>query len=148
MNLAVFIPFILGVVGILQGAFYRKISDTLGLTHAVLIGNSFAMLLTIPIVFLIFKNPEWVPEFFHFKSPLPPFRWWYLIPGFFGILIVFGLPLAIAKVGAVKSTVMIIVAQILTSVLWDIFVEKIPLQTSKTIGMVLALASALLMMLS
>lgn len=148
MNLAVFIPFLLGMVGILQGAFYRKISDTIGLTHAVLIGNSFAMLLTIPIVWIIFKNPQWVPEFFHFKTPLPNFRWWYLIPGFFGVLIVFGLPLAIAKVGAVKSTVMIIVAQILTSVVWDIFFENIPLQTSKVIGLILALASALMMMLT
>lgn len=146
MNLAVFIPFILGMVGILQGAFYRRISDSIGLTHAVLIGNNFAMLLTIPIVYLIYKNPGWVPEFFHFKSPLPQLKWWYLVPGFFGILIVFGLPLAISKVGAVKSTVMIIVAQIMTSVIWDLLFEKIPLQSTKVIGMILALVSAFLML--
>lgn len=146
MNLAVIVPFILGVVGILQGAFYRKISESIGLTNAVLIGNTFAMTLTVPIVYFIYKNPSWVPEFFHFKSPLPPMKLWYLIPGFFGILIVFGLPLAIAKVGAVKSTVMIILAQIITSVLWDLSVEKIHLESSKIVGLLLALVSAFLML--
>jgi len=145
LNFAVFIPFILGMIGILQGAFYRRISESIGLTHAVAIGNTFAFVLTIPIVFTIYKYPHMVPDFFQFKTPMGQFKWWYLIPGFFGVLIVFGLPMAIARIGAVRSTVLIIVAQVITSVVWDLAFENISLSASKWIGLALAVASALLM---
>lgn len=133
------------MIGILQGAFYRRISDSIGLAHAVAIGNTFAFLLTIPIVIILYKYPHLVPDYFQFKQPIGQMKWWYLIPGFFGLLIVFGLPMAIVKIGAVRSTVLIIVAQVITSVVWDLVFEKISLSPSKWIGLALAMASALLM---
>ena len=148
MSFATLIPFILGMIGILQGAFYRKISESIGLTHAVAIGNTFAFLLTIPIVIFIYKNPQWFPDYIQFKSPIGAFKWWYLVPGFFGIFIVFGLPMAITKIGAVRSTVLIIIAQIITSIAWDLGVEHLQLSLTKWIAMVLGVISAILMIVS
>ena len=57
-------------------------------------------------------------------------------------------PLAFAKLGAVKVTVLLVAAQMVTSVVWDIFVEDIGVNMMKFAGIVCALVSVILITLS
>ena len=58
------------------------------------------------------------------------------------------MPFAFAKLGAVKVTVLLIAAQMATSVVWDFFVEGIALNTLKIAGVICALVSVALITLA
>ncbi|MEC7275094.1 MAG: DMT family transporter [Bdellovibrionota bacterium] len=139
MNWTYLIPIAVGVSGILQGGFNRNMSDNLGLSHALLLGNILVLLYSVFLLIGVFKFPEALPEMFRLKAPLTEFKWWYIIPSICGFIIITGIPLGISKIGAVKVTVLIVVAQMVTSILWDLFVEKLPVNAMKTLGLFFSL---------
>lgn len=152
MNLAaltsLLIPLCLGMIGILQGGLNRQIANSIGVAQATLISNFVTVLICISFYLIVKTWPAFFPEFFKVKAPLTTYQWWYIFPAIFGFMIVAGLPYAISEIGAVKVTILLIVAQMMTSVLWDIFVEKIPMTTMKTLGMIAAMVSVALITLS
>ena len=140
----ILIPLILGAIGILQGGLNRQISSHIGIAQATLISNAVTVIICIAF-FLIVKNyPSLFPEIFHLKAPLSTYKWWYIFPAIFGFLIVAGLPYAISEIGAVKVTILLVVAQMIISVFWDLFVEGIPFSLTKFIGLLMAFASVIL----
>jgi len=141
MNLTYILPLLVGMAGILQGGINRNMSETLGLAHALMLGNFLVLLYTALLYFGVLKSPDFFPEFFRVKTHLLTFKWWYVIPSVCGFIIVLGIPLGISQLGAVKVTVLIVAAQMLTSIVWDIFVEKLPVNTMKGAGMLLSLIS-------
>jgi transporter family-2 protein len=145
MNSALLLPVFLGAIGILQGALNRSMSSTIGLTWMCIIGNIITLLTCFIFYFVVKTYPDSFPEFIRLKDLT--FKWWYVLPGIMGFLFVAGLPFAIFKVGAVKTTVGLIAAQMTTSVLWDVFVEGISLNPSKGLGILFALLSVLMITL-
>lgn len=133
------IPIAIGVSGILQGGLNLKMSESLGLVHSLLIGNSLVLIYSLIIYFFVLKSPESVPEFFRIRAPMTAIKWWYVIPSIFGLMIISGIPIGIYRLGAVKVTVLIVVAQMVTSITWDIFVDKVPMNTMKTLGLFFSL---------
>jgi transporter family-2 protein len=148
MSFAIIIPFALGIVGILQGFLNKQMSMSIGVAHATLITCVITVMISAPFYFVVKYYPQYFPDFFHVKQNLTFFKGWYWIPGTFGFFIVAGLPFAFAKFGAVKVTVLLIAAQMMASVAWDVLIEKIPVVTQKVIGMILAFASVLLITLA
>lgn len=148
MNAALLIPLILGTVGILQAGLNRNMSNDLGLTTTALFGNFVTLLASTILLILIKTTPDSFPPFFQLKSSLANFKWWYIVPGIFGFLFVIGLPWGIYKIGAVKVTVGLIAAQMIAGVLWDIYVEKIPVNTMKILGILTAGLSVTLITLA
>ncbi|MFG1501443.1 DMT family transporter [Halobacteriovorax sp. XZX-3] len=144
-NLAIIVPLFIGCIGILQGAINRLMTNDIGLTWMALLGNFVTLVVCIGFFFFVKYNPEFFPEFVRLKDF--QFKWWYVIPGFFGFLFVVGLPLGIYEVGAVKTTVGLIAAQMVTSVLWDVFVENISLTVPKGLGILMAIGSVILITL-
>jgi bacterial/archaeal transporter family-2 protein len=144
MNLALLIPLGLGVFGILQGTLNKQFAQTVGIAQATFIGCIITLIASAALYFAVKASPQFFPEFFHVKVPLLTWKWWYIVPGLFGLLIVAGLPFAFAKLGAVKVTVGLIAAQMITSSLWDVFIEHIPLSWTKLLGMGFAFLSVLL----
>ena len=144
MSVAVILTLFLGAVGIFQGGLNRQMASHMGVVQAVFLGN----LITTSIAFAIFMwarhNPSFFPVFFQIKSPLLALKWWYVFPGIFGFCVVAGLPFVIYKIGAVKVTILLIVAQMIASIFWDLTVEKIPLTFLKVLGLFLAGLSVLL----
>lgn len=144
MSLAFLIPLALGTIGILQGALNKQLAQTIGVAHATMLGSvitlAFSVLLYIPARYA----PHLLPELFQAKLSLLTWKWWYFIPGLFGLFIVAGLPFAFAKLGAVNVTVGLIAAQMITSVLWDLGVEGLAVSWTKWLGLVLAFTSVLL----
>jgi bacterial/archaeal transporter family-2 protein len=134
MNWTYIIPLAVGAAGIIQGGLNKNMSQNMGLTMALFIGNTLVVIYSIFLYFLAAKSPESVGELFKLKASTTGFKWWYIIPSICGFLIISGIPFGISKIGAVKVTVLIIAGQMITSLLWDIFVEKIPFNSSKTLG--------------
>ncbi len=144
-NIAIIVPLFIGCIGILQGALNRLMTNDIGLTWMALLGNVVTLLVCIGFYFFVKANPEMFPDFVRLKEF--QFKWWYVIPGIFGFLFVVGLPLGIYEIGAVKTTVGLIAAQMVTSVLWDVFIEHIPLTMTKGFGILMAIGSVILITL-
>ena len=68
MALSLLLPLLIGTVAILQGAFNRLMSDSIGLTWTVIYGNIFTFALAIIAYFIIKANPELVPDFIRVKQ--------------------------------------------------------------------------------
>lgn len=147
-NWTILLPLLLGCIGILQGALNGQISNTIGVTQATLITNLGTVVICLFFYFWVKAYAHLVPEFFQIKAPLTTYKWWFIFPPLFGFLIIAGMPYAIAKLGAVKVTVGLIAAQMITSVLWDIMVEDISLNAMKFIGIIFAFLSVTFITLS
>ena len=148
MNWSMLIPLFIGCVGILQGTLNRQVATHIGVAQATLITNAVTVLICIGFYFLVKSSPDLVPEFFQVKAPITTYKWWFIFPPLFGFCIGSGMPLAFAKLGAVKVTVLLIAAQMATSVAWDIFVEDIQLNIMKIAGIFFALVSVIFVTLA
>ena len=141
MNLTYLIPLAVGAAGIIQGGLNKNMSQNMGLTMALLIGNTLVVLYSVFLYIVASKSPTSVSEIFQLKGAIGSFKWWYVIPSLCGFLIIAGIPFGISKIGAVKAVVLITAGQMTTSILWDIFVEKIPLNTMKGLGIFFSILS-------
>lgn len=64
-----------------------------------------------------------------------------------GFLIILGMPLAIARLGAVQSVLLLIAAQLGASLAWDALAEGRPATLARVVGSALAFAGAALAVL-
>lgn len=148
MNWSMLIPLLIGCAGILQGTLNRQVATHIGVAQATLITNAVTVLICICFYFLVKSSPALVPEFFQVKAPITTYKWWFIFPPIFGFCIIAGMPFAFAKLGAVKVTVLLIAAQMATSVVWDIFVEGIGINLMKLAGIIFALISVVFVTLA
>lgn len=148
MTFAIIIPLMLGLVSIMQGILNKQMAQSVGLTHTAILTGIMTLVMAIIFYFAVKVAPQNFSEIFHIKRPLTYFKWWYWLPGTLGFLFVTGLPFAFGKFGAAKVTILLVAAQMITSVGWDILVEKIPLVAGKAIGLLLAFASVLVITLT
>lgn len=142
MFFAIGIPFLLGALGILQGAINRVISQETGYNIQILVTCIVALLLSFTLYFMAKLVPNSVPDFYQITSGFK-FKWYYVFPGIFGFFIISTIPVAIEKFGALKVTVGIVAAQMITSVLWDLYIEKLNLTPLKIVGIILGGLSTL-----
>jgi transporter family-2 protein len=148
MNWSILLPVGLGVVGILQGAINRQVSTHIGVAQATLITNLATVIICIGFYFFAKQYSQLIPAIFQVKAPFTTYKWWFIFPPIFGFLIVAGMPYAISELGAVKVTVGLIAAQMVTSVCWDIFVEGINLNPLKIAGIIFAFISVVFITLA
>ena len=148
MNWSMLIPIVIGCVGILQGTINRQVANHIGVAQATLLSNVLTVVICIGFYFLVKTTPSLVPDFFQIKAPITTFKWWFIFPPIFGFCIVAGMPFAFAKLGAVKVSVLLIAAQMATSVVWDIFVEDIGINLMKLAGIIFAFISVVFVTLA
>lgn len=146
MSFAILLPFFLGFAAVLQGGLNRHIATDYGLPGAVLL-NNIVLLVAAGTLFLVTRSSVGVPELFQDRGAFKSFSWWYVLPGIFGFCLVTGIPWAIVKIGAMRFFVAVVGAQILASVLWDIYVEKLPVGGMRVAGALLAMAGAVMVSL-
>lgn len=148
MNWILSLPLLIGCCGILQGTINRLVANYIGVTQAALITNIGSLIICLVFYFFAKSYSQLLPDFYQIKAPLTTYKWWFIFPPLFGFLIIAGIPYVIAKLGAVKVTVGLIAAQMITSVIWDFFVEDIALNAMKITGIVFAFLSVTFMALS
>lgn len=119
-----------GFAGVLQSGLNKKIAEKTGLAFTLNFGN-FVVLLAGAILLSV------VPAIYHgefarlvkFKIRGDLFQWWYVVPGLLGLFFIVTAPFAITKIGALKVFVGIICAQTIGSFMWDLWIEKLPVDS-------------------
>lgn len=134
--LFLFIPVLLGVIGLLQGGLNKEIGQIIGVAQATLVGMIITLIIAIIFFYVVKMFPNSVAPIYHIKAPFLTWRWYFIIPGILGFLIVSLLPWAFFELGAVKTTILIVAAQMIFSVYWDLSIEKLPINSYKIIGMI------------
>lgn len=131
---------------VLQGSLNRAVSRHLGLASAVLL-NSLVLVTSAVVLWSVARRwPERVPEIFRAgpSQSWESFGLWMLVPGFLGLTIVAGIPWAISRMGALKFFVGFIGAQIVVSLLWDLWVEGVAIGGLRVLGAALSVLGAVL----
>ena len=141
MSLVWFIPLTLGAVGVIQAALNKEMSAKLGVASMTLLGSFVTLIFAAILYGLVKMSPNHFPDFFRIGAPLTQVKWWYIIPGLFGMMFVAGLPFGFYKMGAANFITGLIASQMVAGVLWDLNVDNIPLTKMKILGMALALSS-------
>lgn len=143
---AVIMSILVGIAVVLQGGMNKQISMSWGVS-GVTMYNSLIVLLVSIVLFALINYTKVVDLPGYLKPSMgfsEGFKWWSIIPGFFGCLIVFGIPYSIIKIGALSTMTILICTQVLASVLWDVYIEKLPMNTYRIIGSVLTFVGAII----
>lgn len=145
MLFSVVFPLLIGSFGVLQNTINKKYAETLGMPAALIVNNIVLLSCSLLLFFAIRLVPsENLPEIFRQKETFTSVGVRHLIPGLLGFFIITCAPWAIERVGAVRVFIGIIAAQVVVSLLWDIFVDAVPVSPTRAVGAVLALVGALL----
>lgn len=132
-----------GVSTVVQGAMNRSLANPAGLSLAVFI-NAIVFLVASMILLWIEKaSPSLLPELFRQKGAWVP-SWWHAIPGLAGFVIVSGIPFALTRIGATRTFIVIIAAQLILSAGIDFFAAKTALTPGRIAGCVLTFVGACL----
>lgn len=125
-TLSFLLPSVLGVLVVLQAGVNRSEALRIGFSSAILINACIT-----GIIALLF--------YFFSEKPVDPggFSWWFLLPGIFGFCIIWGGAFSVARWGAQHTFILIVSMQLVTSTLWDYFVQKTPPSPAKLLGIVL-----------
>ncbi len=112
--------------------------------------NNFIIVIYSLVFFLVLKY------FYQGSNPilkakwpdLSAFQWWWLVPGICGFAIVFGAPYMISKIGAAKVFLSLILGQMIGSIMWDIYVEKLNIPMMRWIGLVVSTIGAIIVVMA
>lgn len=135
------LPFLLGAAAVLQGVLNRRIAQHLSLPGAVLLNASVLLLASLGL-FLLSRGRVGPFAALDAPSDLRTFGLWWLLPGLLGLTLVLGIPYAIHRVGAFTTFLGILVAQLVTSLIWDAIFEHRGPTLPKLLGAALAVAGA------
>ena len=139
--LAVFV----GIATVLQAALNRRIAANWGLSPTIVLHAGVLFAFALASYFVIEKTGIVVPPSFKAKAgAYQNSLWWYLIPGLAGWLIIFAMPFAISKIGALQVFVWVVAAQVLAGLFWDRWVEGIGMSTMRVLGVVVVILGAVL----
>lgn len=139
-----FISVAVGICILMQGVLNKQFSIAYGLSTATFI-NAFVFAALAFLLFVVAKKfPLSFPEFLPPKLTHYEFRFWHLIPGACGFVIVMLTPWGIHHLGAAPVVVLIVSAQIVFSFIWDYSVGSVSFSIMKVIGLALVLAGALI----
>lgn len=147
MTIPVIFAILLGGTVVLQATLNRHIGEHWGLSFATFL-NSIILLLLSGIFFLLSKLPmESWPEFVRGSSEKFTMRWWYLIPGLCGFLLVTGVPWSIRLLGGSKTFILLVSSQVLLGIALDKVLYHQDLSTTKVVGAVLTLLGTYLVVM-
>jgi len=132
------LPIGLGIAAVVQAGLNRKIAGHWGLSTAVLLNSLGIFIVSGIFLWLCASKIISVPDFMLPRLDLKTFQLWYLIPGVLGFSLVLGIPLGIYRIGALQIFLGLIFAQIVTSFMWDWWVEGITFSWNRVIGGLLA----------
>lgn len=143
MSTALLITIVLGLGSVLQATLNRELSLGWGLAPAGLLNMFVAFVVGLGFLALCVQRGA-TDGLFRVNFDLSLWRWWWVLPGLFGAGIVFGLPWALQKLGALSMFVALVATQVCASAAWDHFVVGTALSTSRLIGAVLAVLGVVL----
>ncbi len=148
MLLAVLLSIMAGAFGVFQAGLNKEVAQSLGYTNSLLFNGVFFLIFNFAFFMLVFLKPHWVGQEFNLQGSLSDFKLWWLLPGLLGFSLVMGLAVSVGKIGATQTFVITIAAQIIASLLWDLFDGTFQVNKWKLIGAVITMTGAILSTLS
>lgn len=139
LGLMMFLPFLVGAVTVLQGGLNKQLLSQYDLLEITLLNTAITLFAAI-IVFFVWNQFEPIK----LRLNYPDFRFWFIIPGICGLMVVLGIPFGINKLGATKLFVGIVAAQLIGGILWDSRVEAMSIGWNRILGACLALGGVLM----
>ena len=138
------IAVLVGLSIVFQSGINQQIAQKLDLSSALFFNGLLTWGACATLFALATIKPHWLPEIVRPQSLLPTWSPWMIPAGLMGFTIVFGMPLAINKIGAVRVITVVIAVQIFGALIWDYSVFKTPASLTKLIGALITLVGALL----
>ena len=149
MNSYIILPLVIGLAGVTQGILNRQVSASWGLAWAVGLNAVLFIIYSAVLLALLQFAPQVLPEYLRVSAfSAEKFKWWFILPGLCGFLLVLGIPWSIQMMGPSKTFILFIVAQIVFSLLAEKFFFGSEIPFLKIAGALLAMAGAALVMWS
>lgn len=127
------IPLYLGIAMTIQSGLNDTIQRDSGLTLTLLLNNIVVFIIAI---FLLFSAYQGI--FSHGSLLNLPAKYqikpWHFIPGLLGATIVLGFAISFDRLGASKTVIFVVLAQLVSSAIWDWGVKNINLSSYRLIG--------------
>lgn len=139
-----FAPFAIGFMSVLQNAVNKQVSQQYGLALVLLINALVILVAAGSLYFAAQSAPDRLGGFIAGSGAAFEWKWWYVFPGLFGFSVIFGIPFCMKELGALTVFVSFVTAQVICSMLWDVFVDGMPVVTTKLIGAVIALVGVIM----
>jgi len=133
MQVDVVVPFVLGIVAVMQATLNKEIAAHTGLAAATALNMTVAAVCAFAFAAWCAMRGD-AAGLTRWSIEPSAFRAWWLLPGLVGFAIVIGLPWSVQRIGALSTFVVLVAAQMLASALWDRFAAGIPLTPSRLAG--------------
>ncbi len=148
MALAIVFSIMAGAFGVWQAGMNKVVADSLGFTASLLFNGVFFLVFNLIFFIYVYAKPETLPGEFAIQWALSDFKWWWVIPGLMGFLLVMGLAVSVGRIGAVQTIVISIAAQVFASIAWDLYAGDANLSKMRLAGAAVTLVGAMLATIS
>jgi transporter family-2 protein len=133
-----------GCFGVIQSGLNKMISDHWGFSSALLLNGLVFLVFNFLLFSVVYFQPQIFPSEYRLQGSFGDFKLWWILPGICGFMLVMGLAVSLAQVGAVQTFVICIAAQIVCSLLWDLVVEGKEVATIRLAGAAITFFGAFL----
>lgn len=120
MRLNFLLPMALGALVVFQGILNRQIGEVKGLSFAVFMNSVVLLTIATSVLVGFYVWGQQAPDYLR-PQINPLWRWWYVLPGLMGFMLVFNVPISIRNIGAFPTIVSMLLGQLLCSFAWDAF---------------------------
>ena len=134
------LPIIVGSTIVVQSGLNDKVQKEHGLIYAMILNNLVFLMIT-SILLCLHYFDQLHGKTLDFRKILD-FNWWYILPGVMGAIIVGGSALSFDKIGAAKTMIILIAAQVVISLVWDYFAKGTAINGYKIVAAVLSISGA------
>lgn len=142
--MAIVFSIMAGCFGVIQSGLNKMISDHWGFSSAFLLNGLVFLVFNFLLFLVVYFQPQIFPSEYRLQGSFSDFKLWWILPGICGFMLVMGLAVSLAQVGAVQTFVICIAAQIVCSLLWDLVVEGKEVATIRLAGAAITFFGAFL----
>ena len=134
------LPIFIGFCRVGQGTTNRLVAKAWGLPKTAMLSMGAFLVLGFALLWACARWPERFDPIFTSREAYAGNRWWYALPALSGFIVVFGLPWTIANIGALVVFTFLILTEITASFLWDLLVERMPVNRFRVAGLLTVVA--------
>lgn len=139
---------LVGIAIVVQSALNREISLVSGLSAVLFVNCLLTVLFSTLLLVVVLWKPQLFPDFVRIQSGNNWITIKHVLAGLCGFCIIFGMPIAMNKLGALKTLALIIAVQLIVALLWDGIKEGIPISFQRIVGALITFLGALFTLMS
>ncbi len=127
-----------GCATAIQGGLNRRIAELWGASPTILLNGLSLCVAATLTVWLASRSDSAFASLIGAKpGGLTRPHWWYVIPGLLGFFMLMVMPGAMAKLGVTQVFVLLLAGQLLTALVWDMWIDGLSVSLSRVGGVIL-----------